>query len=137
MSRLLGREPFDAVHVQHLGFGLALAHVRSAERTLRLLHAGRLDANKSTVTAIDALAHITTHHTLTIGSGPELPALTARTRARPRRRRSPGPRPARPSRPPPRRRPPLPAGRPGRPRHPHDELSDDPALRQVLAGAPR
>ncbi|MFE7133541.1 glycosyltransferase family 4 protein [Streptomyces sp. NPDC057638] len=158
VSRLLDREPFDVIHAQHLGFGLALAfaraargmpllsiahgtdviaatenvqaraalneiaaasrliavptpamaervnaltanrhrervtvlpwgiplpptptHVPSAERGLRLLHAGRLDANKSTVTAIDALALTTTQHTLTVvGSGPELPALTAR-----------------------------------------------------------
>ncbi|MGP3684481.1 glycosyltransferase family 4 protein [Streptomyces sp. IBSNAI002] len=46
---------------------------------LRLLHAGRLDGNKSTITAIDALAATREpHHLTVIGSGPELPALQAR-----------------------------------------------------------
>ncbi|MEU0030784.1 glycosyltransferase family 4 protein [Streptomyces sp. NPDC006335] len=48
-------------------------------RRLRLLHAGRLDPNKSTITAIEAL-RLTRHdhHLTVIGSGSELPALTAR-----------------------------------------------------------
>ncbi|MFC4035773.1 glycosyltransferase family 4 protein [Streptomyces polygonati] len=54
--------------------------VRPTEgRRLRLLHAGRLDANKSTATAIDALALTSEGHDLTvIGSGSELLALTSR-----------------------------------------------------------
>lgn len=58
----------------------APTHRPTTKQNLRLLHAGRLDANKSTITAVEALARATTaHHTLTIvGSGPELPALTAR-----------------------------------------------------------
>lgn len=48
-------------------------------RRLRLLHAGRLDRNKSTMTAIEALALTRhDHHLTVIGSGSELPALTAR-----------------------------------------------------------
>lgn len=47
---------------------------------LRLLHAGRLDANKSTVTAIEAMALTSGEHNLTvIGSGSELPHLISRT----------------------------------------------------------
>ncbi|MFF5567703.1 glycosyltransferase family 4 protein [Streptomyces sp. NPDC012623] len=50
------------------------------EHRLRLLHAGRLDANKSTITAIEAMALTAAEHHLTIiGSGSELRALTART----------------------------------------------------------
>ncbi|MEU3640026.1 glycosyltransferase family 4 protein [Streptomyces albogriseolus] len=49
-----------------------------AERRLRLLHAGRLDANKSTVTAIEALAQTTGHQLTVIGSGRELVTLTRR-----------------------------------------------------------
>ncbi|MFE4826704.1 glycosyltransferase family 4 protein [Streptomyces sp. NPDC056672] len=49
-------------------------------RRLRLLHAGRLDANKSTITAIEAMALTADEHHLTvIGSGSELPDLMART----------------------------------------------------------
>nr|WP_254407729.1 glycosyltransferase family 4 protein [Streptomyces sp. GMY02] len=44
------------------------------------MHAGRLDPNKSTVTAIEAMAFTADEHQLTvIGSGSELPGLTART----------------------------------------------------------
>ncbi|WP_432034077.1 glycosyltransferase family 4 protein [Streptomyces antibioticus] len=47
---------------------------------LNLLHAGRLDANKCTVTAIEALALTQDKHQLTvIGSGSELPLLKERT----------------------------------------------------------
>ncbi|MGW0333551.1 glycosyltransferase family 4 protein [Streptomyces sp. NPDC003011] len=47
---------------------------------LDLLHAGRLDANKSTITAIEALALTQDEHHLTvIGSGSELPLLKERT----------------------------------------------------------
>ncbi|MGW6795656.1 glycosyltransferase family 4 protein [Streptomyces chartreusis] len=47
---------------------------------LNLLHAGRLDANKSTVTAIESLAFTQeAHHLTVIGSGSELPRLTQRT----------------------------------------------------------
>lgn len=49
-------------------------------RRLRLLHAGRLDANKSTITAIEAMGLTADEHHLTvIGSGSELLSLTART----------------------------------------------------------
>ncbi|WP_328689996.1 glycosyltransferase family 4 protein [Streptomyces phaeochromogenes] len=49
---------------------------------LNLLHAGRLDANKSTITAIEALALTREpHHLTVIGSGSELPLLKERTRA--------------------------------------------------------
>ncbi len=49
--------------------------------TLRLLHAGRLDANKCTRTAIEAMALTRDRHELTvIGSGPEQDALRQRTR---------------------------------------------------------
>ncbi|MFJ4880320.1 glycosyltransferase [Streptomyces sp. NPDC088745] len=48
-------------------------------RRLRLVHAGRLDANKSTRTAIEALALTAEPHQLTvIGSGSELAALQHR-----------------------------------------------------------
>lgn len=47
---------------------------------LRLLHAGRLDVNKSTVTAIEAMALTCGEHDLTvIGDGSELPNLISRT----------------------------------------------------------
>jgi glycosyltransferase involved in cell wall biosynthesis len=49
---------------------------------LTLLHAGRLDENKSTVTAIEALAITRQPHRLTvIGSGPELDHLVTRAYA--------------------------------------------------------
>ncbi|GAA1889763.1 glycosyltransferase family 4 protein [Asanoa iriomotensis] len=49
-------------------------------RPLALLHAGRLDENKSTVTAIDAIPLTSEPHRLTIiGSGPELDHLVSRT----------------------------------------------------------
>ncbi|MFJ3182480.1 glycosyltransferase family 4 protein [Streptomyces sp. NPDC086796] len=54
------------------------AHPR-AGRHLRLVHAGRLDANKATVTAIEALARTEGHHLTVIGSGSELEMLTRRT----------------------------------------------------------
>ncbi|MFD8963477.1 glycosyltransferase family 4 protein [Streptomyces sp. NPDC059568] len=55
--------------------------VRPSNRwRLHLLHAGRLDPNKSTITAIEAMALTADEHHLTIiGSGSELPSLTART----------------------------------------------------------
>ncbi|MFB7273548.1 glycosyltransferase family 4 protein [Streptomyces sp. NPDC056244] len=52
----------------------------SSGRRLRLLHAGQLDPNKSTATAIEAMALTRDEHHLTvIGSGGELPGLMART----------------------------------------------------------
>lgn len=52
----------------------------SPDGTLRLLHAGRLDANKSTITAVEAMALTTAPHELTIiGSGSELDTLKRRT----------------------------------------------------------
>jgi glycosyltransferase involved in cell wall biosynthesis len=52
----------------------------TSERPLRLLHAGRLDRNKSTVTAIEAMTMTSEEHHLTvIGSGSEVPVLIART----------------------------------------------------------
>ncbi|AWZ03557.1 MULTISPECIES: glycosyltransferase family 4 protein [unclassified Streptomyces] len=64
-------------------WGIPLPAAPTTEPTtgsvLRLLHAGRLDDNKSTITAIDALAATREpHHLTVIGSGPELPALQAR-----------------------------------------------------------
>jgi glycosyltransferase involved in cell wall biosynthesis len=48
----------------------------AAGKTLRLLHAGRLDANKNTVTAVDAMALTRGEHELTIiGDGPQRTAL--------------------------------------------------------------
>ncbi|WP_416975825.1 glycosyltransferase family 4 protein [Streptomyces sp. 4F14] len=63
------------------GIPTAHAHVRhrphDSNSPLSLLHAGRLDENKSTVTAIQALALTRRPHRLTvIGSGPELTHLT-------------------------------------------------------------
>ncbi|MFJ3229036.1 glycosyltransferase family 4 protein [Streptomyces sp. NPDC086783] len=54
------------------------AHPR-AGRHLRLVHAGRLDANKDTITAIEALARTEDHHLTVIGSGSELEMLNRRT----------------------------------------------------------
>ncbi|MFJ7589550.1 glycosyltransferase family 4 protein [Streptomyces sp. NPDC097617] len=54
------------------------AHPRAGRR-LRLVHAGRLDANKDTVTAIEALARTEGHQLTVIGSGGELGTLTRRT----------------------------------------------------------
>lgn len=53
------------------------AHPRPGKH-LRLVHAGRLDANKSTITAIEALARTTGHQLTVIGSGGELENLTRR-----------------------------------------------------------
>ncbi|MGW6027414.1 glycosyltransferase family 4 protein [Streptomyces sp. NPDC055099] len=50
-----------------------------AGNRLRLVHAGRLDANKSTITAIEALAKTTGHQLTVIGNGSELETLTRRT----------------------------------------------------------
>ncbi len=49
-----------------------------AGRRLHLVHAGRLDANKSTITAIEAMALTTGHRLTVIGSGSELDTLTRR-----------------------------------------------------------
>ncbi|MFJ5734000.1 glycosyltransferase family 4 protein [Streptomyces microflavus] len=51
------------------------AHPRAGNR-LHLVHAGRLDANKSTVTAIEALARTTGHRLTVIGAGSERETLT-------------------------------------------------------------
>jgi glycosyltransferase involved in cell wall biosynthesis len=64
-------------------WGLPLPVLPTAQPTasgrLRLLHAGRLDANKSTVTAIESMALTVSPHDLTvIGSGSELPSLASR-----------------------------------------------------------
>ncbi|MFF3137683.1 glycosyltransferase family 4 protein [Streptomyces mirabilis] len=64
-------------------WGIPLPAAPTADSTsahrLRLLHAGRLDHNKATVTAIEALALTRhDHHLTVIGSGSELPTLTAR-----------------------------------------------------------
>jgi glycosyltransferase involved in cell wall biosynthesis len=54
--------------------------LRAPGRALRLLHAGRLDGNKSTLTAIDAMALTSGQHELTIiGSGPALGSLRQRS----------------------------------------------------------
>jgi glycosyltransferase involved in cell wall biosynthesis len=65
--------------------GQALVRHRPQETVagpLNLLHAGRLDANKNTVTAIEAMAVSGRRHRLTIiGSGPEEDALRERARS--------------------------------------------------------
>ncbi|MGY1897945.1 glycosyltransferase family 4 protein [Nocardia gipuzkoensis] len=51
-------------------------HHPGSSRTLNLLHSGRLDANKSTITAIESLCHTAHGHRLTIiGDGSSLPGL--------------------------------------------------------------
>jgi len=56
-------------------------HSHHSTGPLSLVHAGRLDENKSTVTAIEALALTEQPHRLTvIGSGPELDHLITRAR---------------------------------------------------------
>ncbi len=75
IDRLTGRRFTDRITVIPWGIRLADAHVRdrpSAEaRPLSLVHAGRLDDNKSTITAIEALSLADQPHCLTvIGEGP-------------------------------------------------------------------
>lgn len=55
---------------------VAARHHPGDARCLNLLHSGRLDANKSTITAIESLRHTAHEHRLTIiGEGSSLPDL--------------------------------------------------------------
>lgn len=66
-------------------WGIPLDRVTAVHRphhepVLNLLHAGRLDDNKSTITAIESLSHASHRHRLTvIGSGDMLPLLQRAT----------------------------------------------------------
>ncbi|MFJ8627508.1 glycosyltransferase family 4 protein [Kitasatospora sp. NPDC093550] len=69
-------------------WGIPLRNARAHDRPrlgagpLSLVHAGRLDANKATLTAVEAIAVAAQPHRLTIiGSGPEEEALRERTRS--------------------------------------------------------
>ncbi|MFF4859942.1 glycosyltransferase family 4 protein [Streptomyces rubiginosohelvolus] len=81
VDRLTGGRHTDRLVVVPWGVPLPAAptaHPRAGNR-LHLVHAGRLDANKSTVTAIEALARTTGHRLTVIGSGGELQTLNRRT----------------------------------------------------------
>ncbi|MEW1700810.1 glycosyltransferase family 4 protein [Streptomyces sp. NPDC091278] len=80
VDRLTGRRHTGRLVVVPWGVPLPAAptaHPRAGNR-LHLVHAGRLDANKSTVTAIEALARTEGHRLTVIGSGSELGTLTRR-----------------------------------------------------------
>ncbi|MFC9683281.1 glycosyltransferase family 4 protein [Streptomyces sp. NPDC056948] len=84
INHLTDNQYTDKITLVPWGIPLAAAHrpprPPSGHR-LRLLHAGRLDANKHTITAIEALALTADRHELTvIGSGPELATLQDRAR---------------------------------------------------------
>lgn len=75
IDRLTGRRFTDRLNVIPWGIRLGDARVRDRPHTgigpLSLVHAGRLDDNKSTITAIEALALTNQPHRLTvIGKGP-------------------------------------------------------------------
>ncbi|MDT3398168.1 glycosyltransferase family 4 protein [Streptomyces sp. B1866] len=75
IDRLTGRRFTDRITVIPWGIRLAGAQVRdrpsAGTGSLSLVHAGRLDDNKSTITAVEALAHTDQPHCLTvIGNGP-------------------------------------------------------------------
>ncbi|MGW7543135.1 glycosyltransferase family 4 protein [Streptomyces sp. NPDC054770] len=83
IDRLTGRRYTDRLTVVPWGIPVAQALVRhrphSGTGPLSLLHAGRLDENKSTITAIEAVALTSQPHRLAvIGSGPELSQLINR-----------------------------------------------------------
>ncbi|MFJ2397294.1 glycosyltransferase family 4 protein [Streptomyces sp. NPDC087843] len=82
VDALTGRKFTDRLTITPWGIPLPPAPTAqpTSRLTLRLLHAGRLDSNKATITAIEALALTRRpHHLTVIGSGSELPALAART----------------------------------------------------------
>ncbi|GGX51862.1 glycosyltransferase family 4 protein [Streptomyces noursei] len=81
VDRLTGSRHVDRLVIVPWGIPLppAPTALPRAGRQLRLVHAGRLDANKSTITAIKAMAGTTGHRLTVIGSGSELDVLTRRT----------------------------------------------------------
>ncbi|MFD9418031.1 glycosyltransferase family 4 protein [Streptomyces goshikiensis] len=77
VNRLTGGRHADRLVVVPWGVPLPAAptaHPRPGKH-LSLVHAGRLDGNKDTITAIEALARTTGHHLTVIGSGSELETL--------------------------------------------------------------
>ncbi|WP_128817974.1 glycosyltransferase family 4 protein [Streptomyces sp. S063] len=83
IDRLTGRRFTDRLAVIPWGIRLADTQVRDQPPTagpLSLVHAGRLDDNKSTITAVEALALTDQPHNLTvIGTGPLREHLEKRT----------------------------------------------------------
>ncbi|MER6443373.1 glycosyltransferase family 4 protein [Streptomyces sp. NPDC001185] len=82
VDALTGRKFTDRLTITPWGIPLPAAPTAQSTsgRTLRLVLAGRLDCNKATITAIEALALTRRpHHLAVIGSGSERPALAART----------------------------------------------------------
>ncbi|GAA0935044.1 glycosyltransferase family 4 protein [Nonomuraea longicatena] len=83
IDRLTGRRFTDRLTV--IPWGIPLRDARVSDQPpigtgpLSLVHAGRLDANKSTITAVEAIALAGQPHRLTIiGTGPEEEALRER-----------------------------------------------------------
>ncbi|MEU7327965.1 glycosyltransferase family 4 protein [Streptomyces parvus] len=78
VDRLTGGAHTDRLVVVPWGVPLPAAPTARprAGNRLHLVHAGRLDANKSTLTAIEALARTTGHRLTVIGTGNELETLT-------------------------------------------------------------
>ncbi|MFE2104270.1 glycosyltransferase family 4 protein [Kitasatospora sp. NPDC059463] len=86
IDQLTGRRHVDRIAVIPWGIPLNDVRVRDYPSTgtgpLSLVYAGRLDANKSAVTGIEAVAMTSQPHRLTIiGQGPEEKALRGRVRA--------------------------------------------------------
>ncbi|MFC1403198.1 MULTISPECIES: glycosyltransferase family 4 protein [Streptacidiphilus] len=86
IDRLTGRRFTERLTV--IPWGIPLGSVRGRDQPsvgtgpLSLVHAGRLDANKSTITAIEALSMADQPHRLTIiGDGPEEESLRERARS--------------------------------------------------------
>ncbi|MEU3298164.1 glycosyltransferase family 4 protein [Streptomyces longwoodensis] len=84
IDRLTGRRFTDRIVIIPWGIRLADAHVRheppAGSGPLSLVHAGRLDDNKSTITAVESLALTNQPHSLTvIGDGPQREHLEQRT----------------------------------------------------------
>ncbi|MFC0058147.1 glycosyltransferase [Streptomyces actinomycinicus] len=84
IDRLTGRRFTDRIVIIPWGIRLADAHVRdqpsAGSGPLSLVHAGRLDDNKSTITAVESLALTDQpHHLTVIGNGPLREHLEQRT----------------------------------------------------------
>ncbi|MEU3256192.1 glycosyltransferase family 4 protein [Streptomyces sp. NPDC006997] len=84
IDRLTGRRFTDRIVIIPWGIRLTDAHVRdqpsAGSRPLSLIHAGRLDDNKSTITAVESLALTDQpHHLTVIGTGPLRKHLEQRT----------------------------------------------------------
>ncbi|MFD8733466.1 glycosyltransferase family 4 protein [Streptomyces sp. NPDC059618] len=84
IDRLTGRRFTDRIVVIPWGIRLNDAHVRdqpsAGSGPLSLVHAGRLDDNKSTITAVESLALTDQpHHLTVIGNGPLREHLEQRT----------------------------------------------------------